>query len=362
METTSRKMNPHPDARRIEALVDGRKPDKVPFFCIGGGGFAVVRRQLPLACIYNDFDTALKCYREAALEYGWLYTPLLAYAAMGSWEFGGEIQWPDGEFAQAPSVIRHPAATAEAAMALSLPDIAAAGMVPRQKQFYDLVLRQPDDIKVWRLICHVEGVFTLASNLAPPSLFFKWLIKAPEVVHHLLSLALEFLTGLGRYIKETYGVDDVLLWGGEPATSNQLISPRMFETFALPYTVELHRRLFEMGFRSIFKHICGDQNLNLPFWAKVPMGRPGYVSVGHEVDLRDAAARFPESIVVGNLSPALIQTSTPDEVYQAAVGVLDVGMRLNNGFIFAPGCGLPPKSPPENLEAIARAVKTHGRY
>jgi uroporphyrinogen-III decarboxylase len=49
-------------------------------------------------------------------------------------------------------------------------------------------------------------------------------------------------------------------------------------------------------------------------------------------------------------------------VYQAAVGVLDVGMRLNNGFIFAPGCGLPPKSPPENLAAIARAVKTHGRY
>ena len=134
--------------------------------------------------------TALQYYREAAVEYEWLYSPLLAYAAMGSWEFGGDIQWPDGEFAQAPSVIRHPSTNVAEAMALTLPDIASAGMIPRQKKFYDLVLQQPDDIKAWRLIVQIEGVFTLASNLAPPSLFFKWLIKEPDVVRHLLSLAL----------------------------------------------------------------------------------------------------------------------------------------------------------------------------
>lgn len=350
------------NAERIAALVNGRKPDKVPFFCMGGGGFALVRHQLPLAINYNDSDTALKYYREAAIEFEWLYSPLLAYAAMGSWEFGGDIQWPDGEFAQAPSVLRHPATTPEEALALTLPDIAAAGMVPRQKNFYDKVLQQPDDIKAWRLICQIEGVFTLASNLAPPSLFFKWLIKAPEVVTHLLSLALEFLTGLGRYIKELYGVEGVLIWGGEPATSNQLISPKIFEKFALPYTQELHRRLLEMGFRSIFKHICGDQNLNLPLWASVPMGNPGYVSVGHEVDLRDAAAQFPNDIVVGNLSPSLIQTATAQEVYQASIAILEIGKQLSNGFIFAPGCGLPPKSPPENLAAIRSAVNDAGCY
>ena len=350
------------NAERIAALSEGRKPDKVPFFSMGGGGFALVSRNLPLATNYNDFETALKYYRQTAVEFEWLYSPLLAYAAMGSWEFGGEIQWPDGEFAQAPSVIRHPATTQEEALALQLPDIATAGMVPRQKRFYDLVLEQPDDIKAWRLICQVEGVFTLASNLVPPALFFKWLIRAPEVVQHLLGLALEFLTGLGRYIKETYGVAGVLLWGGEPATSNQLISKKMFEKFALPYTLELHRRLLAMGFSSIFKHICGDQNLNMPLWAGVPMGNPGYVSVGHEVDLREVAAYFPNDIVVGNLNPSVIQTASAQEVYRASVEIIEIGKQLSNGFIFAPGCGLPPKSPPENLAAIARAVNDCGWY
>jgi uroporphyrinogen decarboxylase len=351
------------DAQRIRTLLEGKKPDRVPFFSMGGGGFALVSRDLPLAVGYNDFDTALKYYREAAVTYGWLYTPLLAYAAMGSWEFGGDIKWPDGEFGQAPSVIRHPVYTPEEALALTLPDIPTAGMVPRQKQYYDHVLQQPDDIKSWRLICQVEGVFTLASNLAEASLFFKWMIKHPDVVHHLLGLALEFLSGLGQYIKDTYGTDNVLVWGGEPSTSNQLISPKMFEAFALPYTLELHQRLLGMGFRTIFKHICGDQNMNLPHWSKVPMGDgPGLVSFGHEVDLHDAAGHFPNDIIVGNLNPAVIQTATAEDVYKTSLEILEKGKGLNNGFIFAPGCGLPPKSPPENLAAIKFALEDGGKY
>ena len=42
------------NAERITALIQGNKPDKVPFFCMGGGGFALVRHRLPLAINYND--------------------------------------------------------------------------------------------------------------------------------------------------------------------------------------------------------------------------------------------------------------------------------------------------------------------
>jgi uroporphyrinogen decarboxylase len=353
---------PMNDAERINALLIGERPDRVPFFSMGGGGFALVSQEHSLATLYNDPNTALACYEKASAEYGWLYTPLLAYAAMGSWEFGGEIKWPDGEFAQAPSVVRHPVTSYEEALALTLPDVPSAGMVPRQKKFYDLVLQKPPELKTWRLVCQIEGVFTLASNMAAASHFFKWLIKRPDAVEHLLFLALEFLTGLGEYIKDLYGTEDILIWGGEPSTSNQMISPKVFEKYALPYTQELHTRLLNMGFRTIFKHICGDQNLNLPFWATVPMGSPGLVSIGHEVALQDAADHFPDDIIVGNLNPSIIQTASPDEVYQASVEIIEQGKRLKNGFIFAPGCGLPPKSPPENMDAIKRALEDAGDY
>jgi uroporphyrinogen decarboxylase len=350
------------DAERIDALLKGGKPDKVPFFSLGGNGFAVINHNHPLGTIYNDFPTTLKCYRDTALRYGWLYTPYLAYASMGAWEMGGEIKWPDGEFAQAPSIARHPVVSPEDAFALGLPDIPQAGMVPRQIEFYKLVLSEPSDVKTWKLTCQIEGVFTFAANIAGTTQFSKWLIRRPDVAHQLLEKTVDFLDGLAQHLKLLFGTEGILLFGGEPAASNQLISPKMFEEFALPHTRELHNRLLAMGFRSIFKHICGDQNLNLPHWEKVPLGSPGFASFGHEVDLDRAAEHFPKDVIVGNLNPSLIQSGSAEEVYEASKAVIEKGKRLANGFIFAPGCALPPKSPTENLMAMKRALDDVGWY
>jgi len=56
-----------------------------------------------------------------------------------------------------------------------------------------------------------------------------------------------------------------------------------------------------MGFKHILCHICGEQNENYPYWAQVPMGDPGLVSVSHEVDLDKAIEYFPNDIIVGNI-------------------------------------------------------------
>jgi uroporphyrinogen decarboxylase len=310
------------DAECITALRNGEKPDKVPFFAFGGNGFAIISNNQSLVTIYNDFPTTLKYYRETALRYGWLYTPYLAYASMGAWEMGGDIKWPDGEFSQAPSILKHPVTSPDQASDLEIPDVPQAGMVPRQIEFYKQVLSEADDVNAWKLTCQIEGAFTFASNIAGAALFSKWLIKRPDAAHQLLGKAVDFLDCLARHIKTLFGTEGILLFGGEPAASNQLISPKMLEEFALPYTRELHTRLLEMGFRSIFKHICGDQNLNLPHWGTVAMGRPGFVSFGHEVDLERAAEYFPEDVIVGNLNPTLIQCGSVEEVYKASNKIL----------------------------------------
>jgi uroporphyrinogen decarboxylase len=350
------------DAERITVLSKGEKPDKVPFFPFGGNGFAISSNNKPLVTAFNDFPTTLKYYRETALRYGWLYAPYLAYASMGAWEMGGDIKWPDGEFSQAPSILRHPVTSPEQAFELELPDVTQAGMVPRQIEFYRLVLSEQNDTNAWKLICQIEGVFTFASNIAGTTLFSKWLIRRPDAAHHLLGKTVDFLEQLARHIKNLFGTEKVLIFGGEPATSNQLISPKMFEEFALPHTRELHKRLLEMGFSSIFKHICGEQNKNLPHWSTIPMGPSGFVSFGHEVDLERAAEYFPKDIIVGNIEPALIQFGSVEEVYKVSQAVIEKGKRLANGFILAPGCALPPKSPPENVMAIKRALDDFGWY
>ena len=75
-----------------------------------------------------------------------------------------------------------------------------------------------------------------------------------------------------------------------------------------------------------------------------------------------AAEYFPNDIIFGNLNPAIIQSGTPEEVYQASKEVVERGKALANGFIFAPGCELPPRAPVENLRAMTRAVEDFGWY
>ena len=65
---------------------------------------------------------------------------------------------------------------------------------------------------------------------------------------------------------------------------------------------------------------------------------------------------------MGNLEPAIIQTGTPGEVYEASREVIEKGKKLSGGFIFAPGCEMPPKTPIENVKMMTKAADDFGWY
>ena len=229
--------------------------------------------------------------------------------------------------------------------------------------YYDRQKRKESlENKPWNVVIQLEGTFTCASNIAGLDKFTRWIIKRPDVVHRLMRLAVDFEIELAKYWKDIFGTENVLLWGGDPVASNQVTSPRTFETFNLPYRKEVHEKVLGMGYKTIFMHICGEQNKNLAYWAQIPMGNPGIVSFGHEVDLQKAAEYFPNEIVVGNLDPTIIQTATPKEVYKASKAIIEKGKKLPCGFIFAPGCELPPMAPVENVKALTKAVNDFGWY
>ena len=65
---------------------------------------------------------------------------------------------------------------------------------------------------------------------------------------------------------------------------------------------------------------------------------------------------------MGNIEPAIIQTATPEEVYELTRKVIEKGKKCPGGFMLAPGCELPPRAPEENLWAIMQAVSDFGWY
>jgi len=150
---------------------------------------------------------------------------------------------------------------------LTMPDIKNAGIVPLQVSYYRDASKERLHNEPFNVRVPSSWVFTLAGNICGAGRLCKWLIKEPDMAHHLLRLAADYLVELATYWKETFGTEGVLPSGGDPIPSNQMISPVHFERFALTYLKEAYGKIMAMGFKHIYIHICGEQKLNLPFWS-----------------------------------------------------------------------------------------------
>jgi uroporphyrinogen decarboxylase len=347
---------------RMQALLGRKKPDRVPVWSLGFPGFAAVNAGYPIGDAYTNPKKAFESQRWCSAQYDWIFTPVLLYGSMGSWEFGGEIRWPVGEFEQAPMVVRYPAETEAAVEALTVPDVKKAGIMPRVKEFIELALKESTKAEPFYVQAPIGGPFTLAGCICGPEKLCKWVLKKPDVTHHLLRMATDYQIQLAQYWKDCFGTDKIIPITAEPVASNQLISPRHFEQFTLPYVKELHEKLLDMGYKHILCHICGEANANLPFWAKIPMGDPGIVSVGHEIDVLTAAQYFPHDIIMGNIETAVLQTNTYEQVYEISKSIIEKGKQIPAGFAFSPGCESPPKTPPLNMWMMTKAAIDVGQY
>ena len=193
--------------------------------------------------------------------------------------------------------------------------------------------------------------------------FCRWMLRKPELCHELMKLAMaHYLDVLEDWV-DTFGTEKLIAYVSSPSESNQLISPKQFEEFALPYHAQFHDRLKAIGVKRFMLHICGDQNLNLPYLAEFSAWpHPSILSFGHEVDLEVAARYFPQDIIYGNIEPAVIQAGSPQQVYELCRVAIEKGKKAPGGFILGTGCGLPAMSPPINAFALTRAINDFGWY
>jgi len=347
------------ESERVHALLRHEKPDRTPIYGMCGG-FVMVYTQCSIADYYNKPDVYIPRVRKTTQDFAWISIPILGYGNYGGWEFGGEIKWPYGEFDQAPMLTRHPVETEEDIWSLEVPTVETAGIVPLMIEFNKLAMQDTSDNKPFGVAASLQGPFATACNISPPEKFLKWIIKNPDAAHRLMRLATDHQIDLARYNADTFGTKGNIAFIACPTSNNQLISPKHFEDFVLPYQKELNEKILEMGYKHIFMHICGEHNKNLPYWTQMPMGDPGIVSFGHEIQLETAAKYFPNDIIMGNLEPAILQTGTSDEVYKATKSVVEEGKKCPGGYIFAPGCELPPMAALDNIQAMNEAVNDFG--
>jgi uroporphyrinogen decarboxylase len=272
-------------------------------------------------------------------------------------EFGGEVKMPTSEYDMAVSLLRPPVQTEEDVWKLEVPDLKTAGTLPLIMRFSQLQVENGVPITF-----PCGGILSRAGGITGVERICRWMIKKPELVHRLCRIITDLFMAMAEHWVATFGPENLIPCAGAPTESNQIISPKQFEEFCLPYYKELYEKLLALGVKHIFTHICGEQNLNLPYWAQIPMGDPGIVSFGHEVDLETASRYFPNDVIQGNVEPAVIQTGKPAEVYELSRVCIDKGKKHRAGFILNAGCELPAKAPPYNVWMMRKAIDDFGWY
>lgn len=166
----------------------------------------------------------------------------------------------------------------------------------------------------------------------------------------------EYAVGLGllEKLKKYYGEDKLVcaVFIADPVASGDLISPSMFEEYALPYIKEVTGRLKKYNV-PIILHICGNTQARLEPLKEAGISAFSLAAVDLKEALETARGHY---AIFGNMDPfSVMQAMTSDKVYQTCKELGDIA-GLEGGYVMMPGCDLPPAAPLENVKAMVRAA------
>lgn len=350
-------------AERMRALLTpGSRPDRVPFVPFATD-FSARNCGIAHADVHSDAQTSFLAQARTHEQFGFDGGPSYGLGAMGAWEFGGGLKLPTRDSEQAPSVARYPVMDEDDVDRLRLPhDVLEAGSIPMMLAFSRLQDRAGGMVTV-----QLGSVFTSAANMVPLGTFLRWMIKRPDLVHHLLRLMASFYVEVARRWTEVFPGRAITAFDGGPTEANHLISPKQFREFALPYAREVHEKALAFGVTRFHTHACGEQNANLPAYREIPFGRsdgpPGMMSFGHEIRLRDAIETLGDHVIIaGNVEPTLLQTAEPETVWEVTRDAVLEGKEAPLGYVLATGCSVPTSASPYNLFIMVKAAKRFGQY
>ena len=193
------------------------------------------------------------------------------------------------------------------------------------------------------------GPFTLASQMMGVSQFMSLLFDEDIDLHPLLEFATKMCYTFFDLFLDA-GADTVFI--GDPSSSGDLVSPRIFEEFGLPYIKKLNAMI---GDRAAIKflHICGNtaSRLELLKDSGIDAFSLDSVDIKEAMDIADK-----KYAIFGNISPlSVLNDKNTMEVEKVCTETARTG-GLNGGFVMMPGCDLTPSTPIENIQAMIRAA------
>ncbi|AKB56311.1 MULTISPECIES: methylcobamide:CoM methyltransferase MtaA [Methanosarcina] len=193
------------------------------------------------------------------------------------------------------------------------------------------------------IIGGMEGPVTLASDLISVKSFMKWSIKKTDLFEQALDISTEAAIAYANAMVEA-GADVIAI--ADPVASPDLMSPDTFRQF-----LQSRLQKFSASVNSVtVLHICGKVNAILS-----DMADCGFEGLSVEEKIGNAAEGKKvigdRARLVGNISsPFTLLPGPIDKIKAEAKVALEGGID-----VLAPGCGIAPMTPLENVKALVAA-------
>jgi len=196
-----------------------------------------------------------------------------------------------------------------------------------------------------------QAPFSLASMLRTPQ---EWMMdlmmneeKALELIDICAGLTIQF-------IKAMTETGCHMVSNGDSPAGPEMISPDMYEKFALPYEKRVVEAADDAG-AAYTLHICGDTTAILDTITETGADA---LELDYKTDVHKAReAPDGKMTFIGNIDPSgVIALGTPDDVKRETEKLLAVFADTPR-FILNAGCSIPPNTPSENLKALISAAR-----
>ena len=184
------------------------------------------------------------------------------------------------------------------------------------------------------------------------------LYDQPGLVHALFEKGLQIALEMTRAMRAA-GVELFLM--GDATASCDVISPRHFREFVLPYYQSYCAEVRRLGALT-YVHVCGNQTPLAEMLADSGVDCIEPMDPSGGVDPADMKRRVGHRVaLMGGVATLTLLRGTPREVEEEARKCILAAGR-DGGYILAAGCMVPRDTPEDNIRALVNTAHEFGRY
>ncbi|TGE31728.1 uroporphyrinogen decarboxylase family protein [Desulfosporosinus sp. Sb-LF] len=198
------------------------------------------------------------------------------------------------------------------------------------------------------VIGNVSGHISTATSVVDPLEMFKMLRREPERAARFLAFINDYLV---RYALEMVKAGADVISISDPTATGEILGPRNFQKFAVPYYQRIITALHQEGIPVIL-HICGNAGNIIGSLNEVEADAVSFDSI---VNMKTAREGIKTGLM-GNVNTQLLHTGECEKIVSITRNAIHSKVD-----IVAPACGLSMATSIRNLKAMTDFVK-EGSY